>query len=169
MNVSRNVTLLDEFGLLSWEVLLYGWKKGWVTPFDINFLSDKMLSSGAEGSAVACLTSSQHLSSEVVSELLEEVVDACSGTDSEHTLSEKWRLVKLVDLIESSKDWETTVTQLESLSAEFGFPDDMSLCSKYRPSSWAIEEGFARREDLSVDPIDAARMVIQQLRGKFGM
>lgn len=149
------IEVLENLNLLDWNVLIYGWQRGWVTSGDLNRFATTCLKSDLKGQqlrAVAKLTSAEKLSALEIDHLLPQLGHKPSRPDS--TAADCWRLAKLVERHSQDLDWDEKVTQLESLAAEFGFPEDMQGCSRYSAGT--------------ADPLDEMESVIGKLKNQLG-
>jgi hypothetical protein len=169
MEVGRAVGLMDSLGILNWKALSIGWGRGWATRADvINYAVDRLQSDADDDiSAVASLASAEDLDDESIRELLARL--AGEQAEEDGIALEKWRLARLLDLDGMDLGWDEKVTRLEELGAEFGYPPDMRLCTRYGPSQASIDAGFASPDDLSTGPLDAMRQVITSLKRRLGV
>lgn len=169
MDVGRAVGLMDSLGLLDWKAMSIGWGRGWATRADVNRYAVDRLRSDADDdiTSVALLASPEELADESIRELLARLAGEQTGEDD--SALEKWRLVLLLDLAGLDLGWDEKVTRLEELGAEFGYPPDMRLCTRYGPSQAAIDAGVASPDDLSTDPLDAMKGVITVLKRRLSV
>lgn len=166
---ARATQMMESMGLMNWTALLTGWDHHWLSKTDvIDHAVRWMLANPADDRlAVALLAGAEEYDDDEVRKLMMEVV----GDSQVDVLTEldKWRLAELAVLAEEGLGWEETVTRMEEISAAFGSPADMRLCTRYGPSDYAIKAGFASESDLSVDPLDAMAQVISELKRKLGV
>jgi len=169
MEVDRAVGLMNSLGLLDWKALSIGWDRGWATRADVAGYAVNRLQSdaGDDIAAVASLASVEGLDDEAIRGLLVRL--AGEQAEEDGIAQEKWRLVRLLDLDGMDLGWDEKVTRLEELGAEFGYPPDMRLCTRYGPSQASIDAGVASQDDLSTDPLDALRLVITSLKRRLGV
>lgn len=169
MEVDRAVGLMNSLGLLDWKALSIGWDRGWATRADVTNYALHQLEFDADDdiAALASLASAKDLDDESIRGLLARL--AGEQTEEDGVALEKWRLVRLVDLDGADLGWEEKVTRLEELGAEFGYPPDMRLCTRYGPSQASIDAGLASRDDLWTDPLDAMRNVMTALKQRLGV
>lgn len=164
MEAGRLAGLMESLGFLDWRAMSIGWDRGWVTRADVvDHALDRLQSDAVDDrAALASLTSAENLDGESIRELLAQL--AGGQTEEDDSSLEKWRLVRLLDLNRMDLGWDEKVTRLEELVAEFGYPPDMRLCTRYGPSQASIDAGVASPVDLSTDPLDAMRHVITALK-----
>jgi len=159
---------LKTLGLLDWKTLLLGWDRDWVTTADVaNYAVERLVSNtDEENKDVVLLGGAELLDKDTIRSYL----DNLAGNQSKNEMSlEKWRLVFLMELDAMEVDWNEKVARLERLVADFDYPNDMSLCTRYGPSQAAIELGFASPGDLKVDPLDEMKSVISHLKQRLGV
>lgn len=169
MEAGRALKLMNSLGLLDWRALLTGWDRGWVPRGDlIDYAVNRMQSGAVDDSvALASLAGAEDLADESIRGLLARLAgEQALGDDID---LEKWRLVRLLELDETSLEWDEKVTRLEELGVEFGYPADMRLCTRYGPSQASIDAGLASPDDLSTDPLDAMTQVIAGLKQRLGV
>lgn len=169
MEVGRAVGLMDSLGLLDWKALSIGWGRGWATRADVAHYAVDRLQSDVDDdiAVVASLASAEALDDESIPWLLARL--AGEPNDEDGVALEKWRLVRLLDLDGTDLGWDEKVTRLEEIGAEFGYPPDMRLCTRYGPSEASIDAGTASPDDLSTDPLDAMNQVIKSLKQRLGL
>jgi len=167
--MSRNsqFDMLGSLGLLDWSAMLAGWKHGWVSREELSTFATDFLSKEDDPELwpdLSIMASSESLDQLDDSEIRALLVKMNVGCAEPNTSLDKWRLVRLLELQASLLDWDTKVTLLEELGAEFGYPDDMWRCTRYAPSDEAIRSGHAAPEDRLIDPLKEMDSVIQQLK-----
>lgn len=164
MEINRAVGLMDALGLLDWKVLSIGWDRGWVTRAEVTDYAVERLRADADDDSdcVASLASPEDQGDGLIQGLLARL----AGEEAEENGSalEKWRLVRLLDLDDMDLGWDEKVTRLEEIGAEFAYPPDMRLCTRYGPSQASIDIGAASSDDLSTDPLDAMKQVVTSLK-----
>ncbi len=126
------IEILKSLGLLSWSTLAVGWERGWVIKANLGDYATEQLqceTSDADLGPMATLSSANHLNEADIDKPLKQLAD--SATEGDQTALDKWRLAMLIALQSKQLDWDEKVTRLEELGAEFGYPPDMHLCSRY--------------------------------------
>ncbi len=144
-----------------------GWDRAWITRTDIaNYAVARLQSAEADNStAVISLTRSEDMNDELIRGLLTQLAE--HQTTNGGSGLDKWRLGHLVHLDTSDLTWDQKVTRLEEIGAEFRYPPDMRLCTRYSPSQAAINAGCASPDDRSIDPLDAMRSLIKDLKQRL--
>lgn len=160
MQATSPIEILKSLGLLSWTALAVGWERGWVTKASLaDYATDQLQSDASEVdlAATATLASAERLDTAEITQPLKHL--SGRSPEGEACALEKWRLARLIELQSEQLDWDEKVTRLEELGAEFGYPADMRLCSRYVTSDQAPNS----------DPLDAMVDVISDLRRRLGV
>ena len=170
MNILRPVNVLEECILLNWSSLLIGWNNNWLTKQDIINYAVKWLQNNPmeTNEAIILLSGAEQYDDDEIRRLLLGIIEKKQLID-EATEIDKWRLAHLIILSQENIDPEKKIVRLEELYAEFGYPADMRLCSRYGPSQKAIKNGLASSSELSIDPVDEMERVIMRLKKRFGV
>jgi hypothetical protein len=152
--------ILKSLDLLSWTALSVGWERGWVTNTNVDEYATIQLQSDVSDvdlAAMATLASADQLDTREIAELLKQL----AGREAEQDLItlDKWRLARLLELQATQLDWDEKVIRLEELAAEFGYPPDMRLCSRYVGSEEIHAPG----------PLDAMEDLISELKQRLGV
>lgn len=141
--------VLIRLGLACWSTILLGFRKRWLRREDVFEFAMSQLLSGCESEHVAVIAGGECLSDE---ELLEIISDKM-GVESGVAEMDKWRLVFLVCIDESTDSDEVKINKLQDIYADFDYPEDMASCSIYS------QDG--------ISPLVAMSRVLERLREKF--
>jgi hypothetical protein len=120
-----------SLGLMEWSTILLGFGKGWVGREDIIEYAFSQLLNGSESEDVAVLAGGRYLSDD---ELLGVVSKQIKISDDVADM-DKWRLAFLLCIDLSGDSDERKIDRLQEVYADFGYPEDMALCSIYSQGS----------------------------------
>lgn len=151
MNV---IDVIKSLNLTTWEVLLVGWKKGWLTRVDIIGYSVKLLQKKEvlDDENIALIASADHSSDDEFFQLLTKQVNQEKPT-SNSTALDIWRLAFLISLSQSSQSSEEKLEKLQEIYSQFDYPGDMASCSIYSQGE--------------VSPLLAMQKSIESLKSKL--
>ena len=168
MQSSSVFNLMRSLNFLDWKTLLLGWVRGWISKSDISNYAINWMSSSNNynNNFILLLSGADGLCDNSIRDTLVQLAGEAQNDCSLEL--DKWRLAHLVDLKNQDLDWDTKVSRLEVLRTEFGYPEDMRLCTRYGPSQYAIEAGFASGDELLIDPLDAMDVIIAKLTEQTG-
>jgi hypothetical protein len=150
--------IMNKLNLLDWYILLVGFEHNWCNRRNLIEFAESCLHKevGNIDSELIDLVEGRFVSDQNFMYNLVRFLerDDHSGLEfKKNEAFEKWRLVHLIALLINMDSDEQKVLKLQELYCQFGFPEDMRSCSIY--------------SDDGVDPLDAARNVIQKLLARF--
>jgi hypothetical protein len=167
------IQVLREQRLLTWAALVVGFNYKWATrddivQFAVNWLVEHPLD---DEQSVVLLAGSENETDEKVLEWLCQaarskegfIIDDQSRYDVEMG---RWRYAHLVALDQSPLSNNEKLDALQKIYADFGYPQDMALCSKYGPSQFAIDAGHVLPSGVT-DALETMRTVIAALRAIY--
>lgn len=165
---SRPVAIMKELGLLSWAGLAIGLDRGWATKADVIRFAVEQLMCDADDPAkrIAILAGADAMSVDEVREYLSKIGTECNGGASSTALElDKWRLAHLVSVERRSYSPDDLLDSVAEIYAEFGYPGEMWLTSRYNLTPEDHENLKAGKP--AHDPIVAVQEVIRALRLKL--
>ncbi|EJN27339.1 hypothetical protein PMI36_00611 [Pseudomonas sp. GM79] len=140
---------LISLGLMEWSTILLGFGKGWVGREDIIEYALSQLLNGSESEDVAVLAGGMCLSDEELLGLASKQIKISDDVAD----MDKWRLAFLLCIDLSGDSDEHKIDRLQEAYADFGYPEDMALCSIY-------SQGNAC-------PLVVMREVVEKLKAQF--
>lgn len=145
----KAINILIKLGLLCWNTLLFGWKKGWVSREDIANYGVNLLSEGKDDDDenVTLIAANSSYDDDEILNLLVKL------SDDDSDVVDKWRLSNLICLAEESMSDQDKINALQELYSKFDYPEDMESCSMYA------------QDDQ--DPLIVMMQVIDNLKDKF--
>lgn len=143
MEPTKNLTRL---GLLDWSTIALGLGKNWIQKGEVVEYATSLLMSGTEDENIALIACGGSLSND---ELLELVESQAYQVDID-----RWRLAHLLALAQSNDSDQKKISKLQSVYAEFNYPEDMKSCSIYSQDN--------------EDPIVVMMSVIDGLKKRLG-
>lgn len=127
--------IIKKLGLMSWQVILVGLKKGWLTRKDVVDYAIELLMSGKESENILLLGSSESLSDDDFYRLINSEIVLNHDIESLEESLNKWRLANLISISQSNLVDEEKLDLLQKVYADFGYPEDMKYCSIYSSGS----------------------------------
>ncbi len=169
MLFKKPIEILEAWGLIDWNVLLVGFERKLVTKSDIINFAVKSLqdSSGEYNKYISLLAGAEDCKEDELKYFLEQLI--CSTIDNDYECLEKWLLVELIVLADSTSSPEDKIERLQEIYANYDYPSYMKNCCKYGPSQYAIDNGLASCDELTTCPLEEMKKVISFLKNKFGI
>ena len=162
--------LLDE-SLLNWACLAVGLDHRWASTQDvIQFAENWLVTNPSEDSeAIILLAGGEGSPTEEIRGWLNKVAQDKEGIslvdEKQYQFQmKKWLFAHLVSLQQSQLPDEEKLDRLQTIYAEFEYPEDMAGCSKYGGSQFAVASGYVSATDAMPDPLQVMQMVVQRLK-----
>ena len=145
----RPIIELKKLNLISWPVLLCGFRKGWVTKSDIADYATQHLANypDQDDHSIILLASANFWDNAEVNELL---LQAINNPAWHQEALNKWKLAKLLALSNSKLSNQEKIDKLQEVYAELDYPKEMVSCSIYSQDA--------------IDPLVAMDQVISLLK-----
>ncbi len=162
------VETMKELSLLSWASLIVGLIHGWATQKDIvDFAVDQLMREAYGPNNTALLAGGETLRQDEVLDLVRKIMkELNSAVSSEEAVELKqWRLAHLITATRQGYPPEELLDHVAEIYAEFGFPQDMWLTSRYNLTPEDREH--LKTSKPAHDPLAALDDVIESLRRKL--
>lgn len=162
----RPAAVMKELGLLSWPSLAVGLDHDWATKADvIHFAEDQLVRDVFDPNCrIAMLASAEAMSIDEVRDLLLTIIRESGHSVSSVNLValKQWRLAHLIAAERQGNSPEELLDHVAEIYAEFGFPDDMWLTSRYNLTP--EDRRNLKEGKLAHDPLAAVSNVIEALQ-----